>query len=289
MGASVECVALQFRALGLDAGSRAPACRADARHARGLHQLAQQSHRLDDVRRRPTRRAGALPSRRESGSSPMMRTSACTSRGMAVRRHRSSIWRTPDDRLVVTNTFSKSWLMTGWRLGWFVAPPAFVAEAAKLIEYNTSCAPGFVQRAGIVAVRGGEPTIASTRGRFRRRATTCTTSCEALPPSRRWRHPARCTHFSASRAWPTASISASRLVSEVGLGLAPGSLRSGGRRIHPLVLCIQRDSIGRRAVTPSQIPQALNALTRNSAISTRTRRARVSTGASTTSCIPPMS
>jgi aspartate/methionine/tyrosine aminotransferase len=57
----------------------------------------------------------------------------------------------PDDRVVSTNTFSKSWLMTGFRLGWIVAPPDLIEQIAKLIEYNTSCAPGFIQRAGLVA------------------------------------------------------------------------------------------------------------------------------------------
>src|SRR5688572_8328960 len=60
------------------------------------------------------------------------------------------------DRLVSTNTFSKSWQMTGWRLGWLVVPPSLSADLGKLIEYNTSCAPVFVQRAGVVAVTQGE-------------------------------------------------------------------------------------------------------------------------------------
>ncbi|MFS2053165.1 pyridoxal phosphate-dependent aminotransferase, partial [Variovorax sp. CT11-76] len=46
----------------------------------------------------------------------------------------------PDDRLVVTHSFSKSFLMTGWRLGWLVLPPALVEGIGKLIEFNTSCA-----------------------------------------------------------------------------------------------------------------------------------------------------
>jgi aspartate/methionine/tyrosine aminotransferase len=74
----------------------------------------------------------------------------------------------PDDRLVSTNTFSKSWLMTGWRLGWLRAPQALIEEMPKLIEYNTSCAPVFVQRAGLAAVTRGEPVIARTLERFRR-------------------------------------------------------------------------------------------------------------------------
>jgi len=71
------------------------------------------------------------------------------------------------ERVVSTNTFSKSWLMTGWRLGWAVLPAALEADMGKLIEYNTSCAPVFVQRAGTVAVNEGEPVIARTLARFR--------------------------------------------------------------------------------------------------------------------------
>ena len=37
--------------------------------------------------------------------------------------------------------------MTGWRLGWIVAPDELMDDIGKLIEYNTSCAPVFVQRA----------------------------------------------------------------------------------------------------------------------------------------------
>jgi aspartate/methionine/tyrosine aminotransferase len=61
-----------------------------------------------------------------------------------------------EERVVSTNTFSKTWLMTGWRLGWITAPVALHATIGKLVEYNTSCAPGFVQRAGLAAVNGGD-------------------------------------------------------------------------------------------------------------------------------------
>ncbi len=59
---------------------------------------------------------------------------------------------TEQDRLVVAHSFSKSFLMTGWRLGWLVMPPAMTAQVGKLIEFNTSCAPVFIQRAGLVAI-----------------------------------------------------------------------------------------------------------------------------------------
>jgi aspartate/methionine/tyrosine aminotransferase len=58
----------------------------------------------------------------------------------------------PDDRLVVVHSFSKSFLMTGWRLGWLVMPPAMTPQMGKLVEFNTSCAPVFVQRAALVGL-----------------------------------------------------------------------------------------------------------------------------------------
>ena len=59
----------------------------------------------------------------------------------------------PEDRVVEVNSFSKSLLMTGWSLGWLVMPEAMTAHMGKLIEFNTSCASTFVQRAGVVALQ----------------------------------------------------------------------------------------------------------------------------------------
>ena len=61
-----------------------------------------------------------------------------------------------DERVICVNSFSKAWLMTGWRLGWIVAPVSLMDDLGKLIEYNTSCAPAFVQQAGLAAVQLGE-------------------------------------------------------------------------------------------------------------------------------------
>src|SRR6266480_144423 len=70
-----------------------------------------------------------------------------------------------EDRLVSTNSFSKAWSMTGWRLGWIVAPPLLMSDLGKLIEYNTSCSPVFIQRTGVVAIERGEATVARTLAR----------------------------------------------------------------------------------------------------------------------------
>jgi aspartate/methionine/tyrosine aminotransferase len=105
-----------------------------------------------------------------------------------------------EDRLISANTFSKSWLMTGWRLGWLVVPESLIADLGKLIEYNTSCAPVFVQRAGIAAVKEGEPVIARTRYRFRKAEDFLVNISRPFRGSRWPSPPARCTCSSRSRA-----------------------------------------------------------------------------------------
>jgi len=128
-----------------------------------------------------------------------------------------------DDQVISTNTFSKSWLMTGWRLGWIVAPPSLVPDLAKLLEYNTSCAPPFVQRAGVVAVTDGEAVIARTAGRLRQARDFLhghlarTPGVEAVAP------PGAMYAFFRVEGVTDSLAFCKRLVAEAGLGLAPGS------------------------------------------------------------------
>jgi aspartate/methionine/tyrosine aminotransferase len=128
-----------------------------------------------------------------------------------------------DDRIVSANSFSKSWLMTGWRLGWVVAPPALMADLGKLIEYNTSCAPGFVQRAGIVAIERGEEIIAHTVQRYQAARDFLYQRINALPgitaPKPKG---AMYLFFRVDGAHDTLEL-CKRMVTEAGLGLAPGS------------------------------------------------------------------
>ena len=73
----------------------------------------------------------------------------------------------PGDRLISINSFSKAWRMTGWRLGWVVAPQGLLEHFAKVTEFNTSCQPPFVQRAGIAALTEGEPALAEMMAELR--------------------------------------------------------------------------------------------------------------------------
>ena len=65
----------------------------------------------------------------------------------------------PDDRLIVTNTFSKNWAMTGWRAGWITYPAALAATFAKLGQYNTTSIPTFIQHAAVAALEQGDDVI----------------------------------------------------------------------------------------------------------------------------------
>jgi aspartate/methionine/tyrosine aminotransferase len=128
-----------------------------------------------------------------------------------------------DDRVISTNSFSKAWLMTGWRLGWIIAPPALMADLGKLIEYNTSCSPVFVQRAGVVAIERGEPTVAHTLSRFRKARDQLTRALNSMPrvetalPAG-----AMYSFFRVDGVADTLDF-CKRLVREAKLGLAPGS------------------------------------------------------------------
>ncbi len=128
-----------------------------------------------------------------------------------------------DDRLVVAHSFSKSFLMTGWRLGWLVMPPEMTEHMGKLIEFNTSCASVFVQRAGLVALKRAEEVTPRVVSHLRLCRDTLADALKgvdqlefALPDGGMYlflRLPEGMDDFQIAK----------RLVQEAGLGLAPGS------------------------------------------------------------------
>lgn len=129
----------------------------------------------------------------------------------------------PEDRVISANTFSKSWLMTGWRLGWLVVPRGLAADLGKLIEYNTSCAPVFVQRAGLAAVRDGEPVIARTLERLRKARDFLIKNLGEIPGVEVARPDGAMYAFFKAKGMADSLAFCKRLVREQGLGLAPGA------------------------------------------------------------------
>jgi aspartate aminotransferase len=58
----------------------------------------------------------------------------------------------PDDRIMVCNSFSKTWVMTGWRLGWLVVPEGRSERIVDIVETVHSGVAPFIQRAGVAAI-----------------------------------------------------------------------------------------------------------------------------------------
>ena len=129
----------------------------------------------------------------------------------------------PDDRLVVVHSFSKSFLMTGWRLGWLVLPRGQLDAVGKLIEFNSSCAPVFVQRGGLAALAMADDFVPGLIQRLKAGRDALCPALAALPGVQ------VATPMGGMYAFfrvPGAADSlafAKRLVVEHGLGLAPGA------------------------------------------------------------------
>lgn len=129
----------------------------------------------------------------------------------------------PDDRLIVVHSFSKSFLMTGWRLGWMVLPQRLVDAVGKLIEFNTSCSPVFVQRAGLAAVQGAREFVPDLVRRLQSCRDTLLPRLQVLPGVE-VAMPAGGMYAFFRVAGQSDSLAfAKRLVAEAGLGLAPGA------------------------------------------------------------------
>ena len=134
----------------------------------------------------------------------------------------------PEDRLIVLNSFSKNWAMTGWRLGWLVAPANLSLTYQKLLQFNTSGATTFVQKAGAVALDEGDGFVEEVRA-------YCTAGrdivCDALAGMDRVQLSRPDGAFYALFRVEEESdcfALARRIVDEAGVGLAPGGAFGAG-------------------------------------------------------------
>lgn len=87
----------------------------------------------------------------------------------------------PDDPVVVVQSFSKSYCMTGWRVGWIVARQDFADRATKLNEFVVSCAAGFSQKAAEAALAHGESAIVEMLSMYRANRDLCLQALRDLP------------------------------------------------------------------------------------------------------------
>jgi aspartate/methionine/tyrosine aminotransferase len=142
----------------------------------------------------------------------------------------------PEDRVIVVNSFSKSWAMTGWRLGWITLPAELGPTFEMLTEYNIAGPAGFIQRAGVVAVQDGEPFVREIVARYGAARDLVIERLGAIP---RLSLPTPAAAFYAFMRIDDLSDSlafAKALLRATGVGLAPGVAFGAGGEGH-LRLC----------------------------------------------------
>jgi aspartate/methionine/tyrosine aminotransferase len=88
---------------------------------------------------------------------------------------------TRQDAVIVTQSFSKTFCMTGWRVGWLVSRRDLAFKAAQLNEFIISHAPSFAQKAAETALEQGEPVIVEMLGRLRSNRDFCLEALRGMP------------------------------------------------------------------------------------------------------------
>ncbi len=129
----------------------------------------------------------------------------------------------PADRVITVGSMSKSFLMTGWRVGWLVLPTGMSAQVGKLIEFNTSCSPVFIQKAAALALDQTArvtPRIVAHLHQCRDELVALLQETQGVKVAAA---PGGMYAFFQIAGHTDALRTAKRLVMEAGLGLAPGN------------------------------------------------------------------
>ena len=169
------------------------------------------------------------------------------------RRHAPSVLTRaePDDLVISVNSLSKAWSMTGWRLGWIVAPPSLEFTLAMLTEYNISGVAGFLQAAGVAALADGEAEVQSLQQRLLPLRALVTEHLSGLAGVH-YREPEGTFYGFFGVDGMTDSVAAAKqILDRCGVGLAPGRAFGAGGEGH-LRLCF--------AQRPETLAEALERL-----------------------------
>ena len=129
---------------------------------------------------------------------------------------------TRDDAVMVVHSFSKSYCMTGWRLGYLIARADLAAQATQLNEFIVSHAPSFTQRAGETALRDGEPELAAMLHRLKSNRDFCIDALSRMPRLTIPRPEGAFYLFPRVEGMTDSFDFCRRLLLETRVGLAPG-------------------------------------------------------------------
>jgi aminotransferase len=128
------------------------------------------------------------------------------------------------DKVIIINGFSKSYAMTGWRLGYLVADKKITSNIPKLQEGIVSCVPTFVQIAGIEALRGSQREMEKMIEDYTRRRDILIDGLNGIPGISCKKSPGSFYAFANIKAFgKTSAEFAEELVREAGVVAVPGS------------------------------------------------------------------
>ena len=85
------------------------------------------------------------------------------------------------ERTFTMNGFSKTYSMTGWRIGYVAAPKEYIIAMNKLHQHNTTCAPSFGQRAAIAALRNEHGEVEKMVEEYKRRRDYAVEAINSIP------------------------------------------------------------------------------------------------------------
>ncbi|MDH4139149.1 MAG: pyridoxal phosphate-dependent aminotransferase [Coriobacteriia bacterium] len=127
------------------------------------------------------------------------------------------------DRAFVLNGFSKAYAMTGWRLGYMIAPPEFVRPAEKIQQNFFLCANHFVQVAGVTALTEAQADVARMREIYDERRQFVVPALRDVGLVVASEPTGAFYVFADARDWGGDSLAlAYRLLDEAGVAVAPG-------------------------------------------------------------------
>jgi aspartate/methionine/tyrosine aminotransferase len=129
----------------------------------------------------------------------------------------------PDERVIVVNTFSKNWAMTGWRMGWVVASKQLGQVYENLVQYNTSGVPTFLQYGAVAALNEGDAFVAEQVARCHKGRDMVTETFARLPRVRYAPPEGAFYAFFSVEGKSDARALAFELVDRANVGLAPGT------------------------------------------------------------------
>ncbi|NWG13741.1 MAG: pyridoxal phosphate-dependent aminotransferase [Acidobacteria bacterium] len=95
--------------------------------------------------------------------------------------HSIASFESAHEKTVVLDGFSKTYSMTGWRLGWGIMPQELVPHITRLIINSVSCTSGFVQKGGLGAISTREKTVPPMLAEYRRRRETIVSGLNQIP------------------------------------------------------------------------------------------------------------